>query len=123
MLVENELKKLKILDLSCFKGKSHFKDSGTLSYLIFQPISKYVRMIIGVGNGEYIYFWNCKGFSDESINSITASNFIIIPSLDYVGAKVRVKFNGSCLRQDKITYTHVKIVNIYIVYESKIQKN
>ena len=80
-------------------------------------------MIIGVGNGEYIYFWNCKGFSDESINSITASNFIIIPSLDYVGAKVRVKFNGSCLRQDKITYIHVKIVNIYIVYESKIQKN
>ena len=25
--------------------------------------------------------------------------------------------NGSCLKQDKITYNHGKVVNIYIVYE------
>ena len=35
----------------------------------------------------------------------------------YCGTKTRVKFNGSCLKQDKIIYTHGKIVNIYIVYE------
>ena len=46
---------------------------------------------------------------------------MITPSLDYLGAKIRVKFDGSCLRQDKLTYTHGKIVNIYIVYE--ISKN
>ena len=28
-----------------------------------------------------------------------------------------VKFVGSCLKQDKIAYTHVKKVNIYIIYE------
>ena len=28
-----------------------------------------------------------------------------------------LKFEGSCLRQDKITFNHEKIVNIYIVYE------
>ena len=33
----------------------------------------------------------------------------------------KVEFTGSCLRQDKITYAHGKIVNIYIVYE--ISKN
>ena len=55
------------------------------------------------------------------INSIIASNYIITPSLDYLGAKIRVKFNGSCLRQDKITFTHGKTVNIYIAYE--ISKN
>ena len=33
----------------------------------------------------------------------------------------RVRFSGSCLKQDKITYNHGKIVNIYIVYE--INKN
>ena len=27
-----------------------------------------------------------------------------------------VEFEGSCLKQDKITYDHGKIVNIYIVY-------
>ena len=55
--------------------------------------------------------------SDERINSITASNYSIAPSLDYLGAKIRVKFNGICLKQDKITYTHGRIVSIYIVYE------
>ena len=58
---------------------------------------------------------------DERINSITTSNYSITPSLDYLGAKIRVKFNGSCLKQDKITYNHRKIVNIHIVYE--IYKN
>ena len=30
----------------------------------------------------------------------------------------QVKFKGSCLRQDKITCDHEKVVNIYIVYET-----
>ena len=31
--------------------------------------------------------------------------------------KKEVEFNGSCLKQDKITYTHGKVVNICFVYE------
>ena len=34
---------------------------------------------------------------------------------------IRVQFNGSCLKQDKITYANRKIVNTYIVYE--VNKN
>ena len=30
---------------------------------------------------------------------------------------MRIKFNGSCLQQPKLSYTHGTIVNIYIVYE------
>ena len=33
-----------------------------------------------------------------------------------MGTKSRVRFKGSCLKQDKITYDHGKIVNNYIVY-------
>ena len=55
--------------------------------------------------------------SDEKINSITACNFNITPELSYYCSKIRVKFNGSCLKQDKITYTDGKTVNICIVYE------
>ena len=29
----------------------------------------------------------------------------------------RVKFTGSCLKEPKLSYTHGKVVNIYIVYE------
>ena len=28
----------------------------------------------------------------------------LLPELSYFGNKIRVKFNGSCLKQDKITY-------------------
>ena len=30
---------------------------------------------------------------------------------------MRIEFKGSCLKQDKISFNHRKIVNIYIVYE------
>ena len=35
----------------------------------------------------------------------------------YLTSRIRVKFSGSCLKQYKITLTHGKVVNIYIVYE------
>ena len=42
---------------------------------------------------------------------------MVNPSLDYVGTKTRIKFNGDCLKQEKNTFNQVKIVNIDIVYE------
>ena len=57
LLVENELKKLKTFDLSYFRGKNYFEDSGALIYLVFQPIDKYFKRIVGVANAEYISFW------------------------------------------------------------------
>ena len=41
--------------------------------------------------------------------------------MSFYGTETRVEFNGSCLKQDKVTYNHGTIVNIYIVYE--ISKN
>ena len=121
MLVDNELKKLQKFDAAYFRGKSHFEEDGTHNYLVFQPIYRHFRRIIGVGSGNYIYFWKSKGWSDQRLNSNTASNYKITPELSYYGTKIRVKFDGSCLKQDKVTYNHGKIVNIYIVYE--ISKN
>ena len=83
---------------------------------------RYFKKISEVGNGIYIYiFWKSKGLTDERINSITASNYSITPELSYYGSKIRAKFNGNCLKQDTITYTRGKTVNIYIAYE--ISKN
>ena len=66
-------------------------------------------------------FGNLKVCLMKGLILLLPSNYIITPLLDYLGAKIRVKFNGSCLKQNKITYTHSKTVNIYIVYE--IRKN
>ena len=82
---------------------------------------RYFKSIAGVGSGNYIYFRKSKGLSDERINSITTFDYSITPELSLYGAKTRVKFNGSCLKQDKATCIHGTIINIYIVYE--ISKN
>ena len=90
-------------------------------------MQKYFKRIAGVGSGNYIYFWKSKRFSDERINSNTASNYYssitpvlsITPESSYTVTKTRVKFSGSCLKQDKAIYNHGAIVNIYIVYEIK----
>ena len=78
---------------------------------------RYFKRIVSVVNGSYIYYWQSKGLSDEKINSIKTPNHSITPNLDYYGTKTRVEFNGSCLKQDKVTFNHRKVVNIYIVYE------
>ena len=114
LLAENKLKKQKTLYSSYFIGKRHFEEDGAQNYLVFQPMYWYFKIIAGVGNGSYIYYRQSKGLSDERFNSVTASNYKVTLNLNYYGTKIRVEFNGSCLKQDKITYTHGKIVNIYM---------
>ena len=75
LLVENELEKLKT---NYFIGKSSFEEHGTQNCLVFQPMYRYFKRIAGVGNGNYIYYWKFKGFSDKRINSITTSNYILL---------------------------------------------
>ena len=65
----------------------------------------------------HISSWTSKGLSNESIKPPSAPNNFLTPSLNYVGTRIRVKFSGSYLKQDKVTHAHGKIVNIYIVYE------
>ena len=88
-LFENEFKKLQLFDSIYFRGKSYFKEDGAQSYLIFQPVYRHFKKISGVG-------------------------YSITPQLSYYSSKIRVKFNGSCFKQDKITYTHGTIVNIQL---------
>ena len=48
---------------------------------------KYFKKIIGVGSGNYIYFWECKGLSDENIAPSITSDYSIAPKLNYFGTK------------------------------------
>ena len=82
---------------------------------------RYFKRVAGAGSGNYIYFWKSKGLPDERINSNTTPDYSITPELSHYGTKAGVKFSGNCLKQDKATYNHGTVVNIYIVYE--ISKN
>ena len=122
LLLENELKKLKKMSekptlgiFSVFITTSRFdREDGFQAYLIFQPVHRYIKIIT---NTKYVSERKAKGLSDEIVKSPTTSNNSLVPLIDYYGYKIRVKFNGSILRQPKVSYTHEKAVNIYIVYE------
>ena len=65
LLVESELEKLKTFDLSYFIGKSHFQEDGIQTYLAFQPINRYFKVIAQTNR---ISTWKCKGFYDETMS-------------------------------------------------------
>ena len=68
-----------------------------------------------IANTKRISSWKSKGLSDEVIKLFTASNDSLSPTLEYAGKIMYVKFNVSCSKQDKITFNHRKVVNIYIL--------
>ena len=68
---------------------------------------------------DKISSWKSKGLSNEKISSITTTfNNKFATNLIYHNARLRVKFNGDFLWQDKAIYNHGPLVNIYIVYRS-----
>ena len=110
------MKKLKTFDSSYFIGKNHFAEVGTQNYLVFQPMYNYFKRVVV---SDDILSWKFKGLFEESITAHSAPHNFRNSSLNYLGTKTRVRFSGSCLKEDKIKYTHGKIVNMYIVYEIK----
>ena len=106
-LVENELEELK-----------EFSEKSTLGILFIflqlidltqkmvlkpiQPTHRYFKLI---ANTKHIAKWKSKGLSDESIKPITTSDNSLALLISYYGYKIRLKFNGSILRQVKVTYT------------------
>ena len=119
MIVENELKTLETFDSIYFCGKSHLENNDTQNYLVFQTAYRYFKRVNNTN--DHILSWKYKGLSDESTKPPTTTNNILNPLLHYVVTKTRVELKGSCLKQDKISFDHEKVVNVYIIYE--INKN
>ena len=104
--------------MSYFKGKSHFEEDDVQNYLIFQPIIRYFKVNTIVNVTDYVLSWKSKGLSYETIKPPATSDNSLTPTINYYyAAKIKAKFTGSCLKQPKISCTHGKVVNIYIVYE------
>ena len=76
---------------------------------------RYFKQIAGVGSGDYIYYWKSIGLPDENTTAPSAPNNFLNLSLNYLGTKTRVRFGGSCLKEDKITYTNGKIEIVCLV--------
>ena len=99
LLAENELKKLRTFDAAYFKSRNDFDDDDTQNYLVFQPAYKYFKI-----KSNKISSWESKGLSNEKIRSITYNNNnAFARSLVYLNDRLKVKFNGNFLKQDKVT--------------------
>ena len=116
--VENNIKKLKTFDSSYSMGKNYFDENGTQNYLVFQAIFRYFEINTINNTTNYVSSWQSKGLSTEVTKPPSTSDNSLKPILSYyLASRVRVKFSGSCLKQDKITFAHGNVVNIDIVYE------
>ena len=116
MSIEDKLKKklgesfiLLLLGNISFHG-----GDGSQAYLIFQPMYRHFKFN---ANTKYISSWKSKGLSDESSKPPTTSDNSLTPLINYHGYRIMLEFNGSCLKQPRVTYTNEKAVFIYIVYE------
>ena len=65
-----------------------------------------------ISDTKYIPDWKSKVLSDEIIKPPTTSNNSLAPKLSDIGNKINVIFNGSCLKQVKLTYILGTIGNI-----------
>ena len=54
---------------------------------------------------------------NETIRSPTTSNNSLSPKLKWCNSKIKVKFKGSYLKQDKVTFTPNNLTNLFTVYE------
>ena len=54
---------------------------------------------------------------DEIIKPTSTSANSLDPLLNCIGFVTRINVDGQCLKQDKATFNHKTVVNIYIVYE------
>ena len=78
---------------------------GGQAYLIFQTVYKYFKFITST---NYISSWKSKGLSTKNIKPPTTSDNSLTSLLVYYDHNIKIKFNGSILRQPKVTYTHKK---------------
>ena len=68
LLVENELKKLKTLGFSYFRGKNYFEgNDGAQNSLVFQVKEKYFEDDYG-SKSTSIRTWESKSLSNQSLN-------------------------------------------------------
>ena len=62
--------------------------------------------------------WKSKGLPNECIKPLLTYNNSFSLDINYFdNARIWVKFDRNCLKWERVTFTHKKVVNIYIVHE------
>ena len=78
---------------------------------MFQSINRYFKR---VANSDHVSEWKSKRLSEESIKTPSAPNNFLNPKLSHYSKEMGAIFSGSCLKQEKITYTHGKTFTLFM---------
>ena len=105
-----EIVKIYAFDSIYFCCKSHFEDYGTQNVLVFQPVSRYYYRVV---NTSEVTATKSIGLSYESINKpLSTSDNNLSPKINYFdffdNSRILVKFDGSCLKHEKLPFTYQK---------------
>ena len=95
----------KINSIDELQGKNYVEDS----YLYFKPEHIYFE----ITSIKSVLSWKSIGLSDEKLKSIPDDYF---PELWYDKERTCLNFRKDVLAQEKVTYTHDHIVNLYTIY-------
>ena len=95
-----------------FIGESYFFSDGAQPYLISHIFYySFRRILITVR----VISWESKDLSSESI--VTPNNNLSVTIKWYRNSNFSLVFKGSCLKQDRATFTSRNIINVYVVCE------
>ena len=95
-------------DASYFRGKEYFGTDGLQNYLVFQPISKYLKTI---NDNIAVSEWISKGISNRVMKAHNTPT-------SQARARIRniyLKFNGSCLKTTEKYYFYPDMILTYIL--------
>ena len=98
-----------------FVSKSYFSDNGSQNVFIIHPI--FITFTIPDGITDTITAQKSKGLLNEKVKAQATANNSLSPKLKQHSSKRKTEFKGSCLKQDKITFTLRNIMNLFIAYE------
>ena len=114
LLVENELKKLKTLDLSYYWGKNYFEgNDGAQNALVFQTMQKHFNL----SNVNRISKWKSKDLSNQHLDAEGTLGDVVL-SKPIKPMHVIFKGKGTLVQNDNDIIAGGPIVNIYIVYKT-----
>ena len=111
---QGKIVKLLRYDLSLFIGQGYFNNDGAQLYLIFEPT--YKTNTTFSGDPFTISEWESKGLSNENLIPPYTANKSLSSKLLWNKWRLRLRFEGSCLKQGNITpFTPNNVVNLSIV--------
>ena len=114
LLVENELKKLKTLDLSYFCGKNYFEgNDGEKNALVFQTMQEHFNL----SDVNKISKWKSKGLSNHYFDAVgTLGDVMLSKPIKHMHVVFQGK--GTLVQNDNGIIAGGPIVNIYNVYKT-----